>query len=347
MKSRFSPAVSSRTTTASPRRSSASRAAAATSSARGGGLRGGVRALPRRAALRGRRERDRRADDRLRALGVGPGDEVVMPSFTFYATAEAALVLGARAGLLRHRPRTPSASPAETVEAALTPRTKAIVPVDLFGNVAPIPELRELGVPGGGGRRAGRRRGPGRREGRRARRRGHLLVLPVEEPALPGRRRGDRDRRRRAGRADARILRFHGSKDKTTFTDVGCNSRLDELQAAVLRMLLPELDGWIERRREVAPPYERLGPGRARDAAAGHRGRAARLSPLRGALGARAADRARLLPHARAPPAGDRRDAPSCPAPRRPRARTSPCPMGTDLSEDQVRQVVERVAAAT
>jgi dTDP-4-amino-4,6-dideoxygalactose transaminase len=58
-----------------------------------------------------------------------------------------------------------------------------------------------------------------------------------------------------------RILRFHGSKDKTTFIDVGWNSRLDELQAAALRVLLPELDGWIERRRAVAAAYERLGLG--------------------------------------------------------------------------------------
>jgi len=59
----------------------------------------------------------------------------------------------------------------------------------------------------------------------------------------------------------ARRLRFHGSTDKTTFTEVGYNSRLDEMQAAVLRVLLPELDGWNERRRKVAATYERLGLG--------------------------------------------------------------------------------------
>src|SRR5215218_7213540 len=82
----------------------------------------------------------------LRALGVGPGDEVVMPSFTFYATAEAALVLGAEPVYCDIDAETFCVTRA-TVEAALTPRTKAIVPVDLFGNVAPIAELRELGVP--------------------------------------------------------------------------------------------------------------------------------------------------------------------------------------------------------
>ena len=59
----------------------------------------------------------------------------------------------------------------------------------------------------------------------------------------------------------ARRLRFHGSDDKTTFVEVGYNSRLDELQAAVLRILLPELDGWNAARREAAAAYERHGLG--------------------------------------------------------------------------------------
>src|SRR5918999_6617021 len=82
----------------------------------------------------------------LRALGVGPGDEVVMPSFTFYATAEAALVLGAKPVFCDIDLDTFCVTP-DTVKAALTPSTKAIVPVHLFGNVAPVPELRELGLP--------------------------------------------------------------------------------------------------------------------------------------------------------------------------------------------------------
>ena len=82
----------------------------------------------------------------LRALGVGPGDEVVMPSLTFYATAEAAADVGATPVFCDVDPDTACVT-AETVRAALTPRTKAIVPVHLYGNVAPIPELRELGLP--------------------------------------------------------------------------------------------------------------------------------------------------------------------------------------------------------
>src|SRR3954447_3302316 len=71
----------------------------------------------------------------LKAVGVGPGDEVVLPSFTFYATAEAALVLGAQPVYCDIDPETFCVT-RETVEAALTPRTRAIVPVHLFGNVA-------------------------------------------------------------------------------------------------------------------------------------------------------------------------------------------------------------------
>src|SRR5256885_11957754 len=82
----------------------------------------------------------------LRALGIGPGDEVVMPSFTFYATAEATITMGATPVFCDIDPETLCIT-ADTVRAALTPRTKAIVPVHVFGNVAPVPELREFGLP--------------------------------------------------------------------------------------------------------------------------------------------------------------------------------------------------------
>src|SRR3954451_7828222 len=82
----------------------------------------------------------------LRAAGVGPGDDVVMPSLTFYATAEAAANLGARPVFCDVDPATFCVT-RDTVERALTRRTRAIVPVHLFGNLAPIAELRELGHP--------------------------------------------------------------------------------------------------------------------------------------------------------------------------------------------------------
>ena len=280
----------------------------------------------------------------LRALGVGPGDEVVMPSFTFYATAEAALVLGARPVFCDIDPETFCVT-RETVEAALTPRTKAIVPVHLFGNVAPVAELRELGVPVIEDAAQAAGADARRREGRRARRRRDVLVLPVEEPALPRRRRRDHDRRRRAGRARAHpaLPRLEG---QATFTEVGYNSRLDELQAAVLRVLLPELDGWTTARRGGRRGVRAARARRARGAAAARRGRAARLPPLRRALGARAAGRARLLPHAGAPPAGDRLGRRA--ARTEEAARTNyALPMGTDLTEEQVREVVECVSGST
>jgi dTDP-3-amino-3,4,6-trideoxy-alpha-D-glucose transaminase len=195
----------------------------------------------------------------LRALGVGPGDDVVMPSFTFYATAEAAIVMGAKPVFCDIDPETFCVTP-EAVKAVLTPRTRAIVPVHLFGNVAPVEELRELGVPvlEDAAQAAG-----AERHGTRAGALGDAATFsffPSKNlPCL-----GDggaiaTDDDTVAERA--RVLRFHGSKDKATFTDVGYNSRLDELQAAVLRVLLPELDGWNARRREAAATYERLGLG--------------------------------------------------------------------------------------
>src|SRR6476660_9359645 len=82
----------------------------------------------------------------LRALGVGPGDDVVVPSFTFYASAEAIPPTGARPVFCDVDPETFCVTP-ETVRAALTPRTKAVIVVHLFGNVAPVAEIEALGVP--------------------------------------------------------------------------------------------------------------------------------------------------------------------------------------------------------
>jgi dTDP-3-amino-3,4,6-trideoxy-alpha-D-glucose transaminase len=82
----------------------------------------------------------------LRALGVGPGDDVVVPSFTFYASAEAIPPTGARPVFCDVDRDTYCVTP-ETVKAALTPRTRAVIAVDLFGNVAPVREIEALGVP--------------------------------------------------------------------------------------------------------------------------------------------------------------------------------------------------------
>ena len=82
----------------------------------------------------------------LRAMGVGPGDEVVVPSFTFYASVEAIPPTGARPVFCDIDPSTYCMT-ADTVRAALTPRTRAVVAVHLFGNVAPIADIQALGVP--------------------------------------------------------------------------------------------------------------------------------------------------------------------------------------------------------
>jgi dTDP-4-amino-4,6-dideoxygalactose transaminase len=195
----------------------------------------------------------------LRALGVRAGDEVVVPSFTFYATVEAAITTGATPVFCDVDPATFCVT-ADTVRRAMTPRTRAIVPVHLFGNVAPVPDLRELGVPvlEDAAQAAG-----ASLEGRRVGALGHAAVFSFyPSKNLPCLGDGgavvtDDDEVAR----HVRRLRSHGSDDKRTFVEVGYNSRLDELQAAALRVLLPELEGWTAARRRAAEAYERNGLG--------------------------------------------------------------------------------------
>src|SRR5437016_5634152 len=82
----------------------------------------------------------------LRAMGVGPGDEVVVPSFTFYASAEAVPPTGATPVFCDIDPETYCVT-SDTVRAALTPRTRAVIAVHLFGNIAPVADIAALGVP--------------------------------------------------------------------------------------------------------------------------------------------------------------------------------------------------------
>jgi dTDP-4-amino-4,6-dideoxygalactose transaminase len=189
----------------------------------------------------------------LRALGVAPGDDVVVPSFTFYASAEAIVTAGARPVFCDIDAGTRNVT-VETVRAAMTQRTTAILAVDLFGLPAPVAALREFGVPvledaaqAAGARHQGRMAGalgdvatfsfyPSKNLG--AFGDGGAIATDDDEVA-----------------ALARALRFHGSRDKQTFEYIGYNSRLDELQAAILRVLLPELDGWCDGRRAGARAY--------------------------------------------------------------------------------------------
>jgi dTDP-4-amino-4,6-dideoxygalactose transaminase len=195
----------------------------------------------------------------LRSVGVRPGDEVVVPSFTFYASVEAVATAGATPIFCDVDPATRNVTP-ETVRAALTPRTTAIVAVDLFGSPAPVPELRELGPPVL--EDAAQAAGASLR-GVRAGALGDVATLSFyPSKNLPcfgdgGAVMTDDD----TIAERARTLRFHGSRDKQTFTEIGYNSRLDELQAAILRVMLPHLDAWSDGRRAVADAYVDAGLG--------------------------------------------------------------------------------------
>ncbi len=194
----------------------------------------------------------------LQALGVGPGDEVICPAFTFYATVEPIVHLGATPVFCDIDPATLNLDPADVV-ARVTRKTKAIVAVHLFGRPAPIDALPE-GIPilEDAAQAFGARIGD-RRVGSLGAAAtfsffptknlfafGDGGLVTTEDPALA---------------ETVRLLRFHGSRDKQTFELVGYNSRLDELQAAVLRVFLGELDGWNAARREAAARYEELGLG--------------------------------------------------------------------------------------
>jgi len=146
----------------------------------------------------------------------------------------------------------------EAVRAVMTPRTKAVIAVHLFGNVAPVAEIEALGVPvledaaqaAGSISDAGR---PG------------TLGTIATFSFYPSKNLGAFGDGGAIATDDddvaalARALRFHGSRDKQSFEYVGYNSRLDELQAAILRILLAELDDWCDRRRAAADAYAQAG----------------------------------------------------------------------------------------
>ena len=195
----------------------------------------------------------------LRAMGVGPGDEVVVPSFTFYASAEAIPATGAIPVFCDIDPETYCVT-ADTVRAALTPRTKAVIAVHLFGNVAPVAEIEALGVPvlEDAAQAAGSQSSAGRPG---------ALGTAATFSFFPSKNLGGFGDGGAITTSDAevaeraRVLRFHGSRDKVSYEEIGYNSRLDELQAAILRVQLPHLDGWAQGRRDAAGHYARAGLG--------------------------------------------------------------------------------------
>jgi dTDP-4-amino-4,6-dideoxygalactose transaminase len=191
----------------------------------------------------------------LEAMGIGAGDEVICPSFTFYATAEAIARVGATPVFADIDPATLNLD-VEDLESRLTARTTAIVPVHLFGRPAPLDRLAALGPPLlEDAAQAFGASGIGTTGVCTT-----FSFFPTKNLFALG------DGGLVACTDDAvaervRMLRFHGSRDKQTFELVGTNSRLDAIQAAALRVFLPRLDGWNAGRREGAARYAELGLG--------------------------------------------------------------------------------------
>jgi dTDP-3-amino-3,4,6-trideoxy-alpha-D-glucose transaminase len=199
----------------------------------------------------------------LRALGLERGEEVVVPSFTFYATAEAVVNAGGRPVFCDIDPDTFCIT-AESVEQALSPKTRAVVPVHLFGMPAPMEELRALvrdrpiALLEDAAQAAGAELGDVRvgALGDAA----AFSFFPSKNLFCLG------DGGAIATSDDetaqrARLLRRHGSLDKTHYSEIGYNSRLDALQASVLRVGLRHLDDWNAARRMLAQTYREAGLG--------------------------------------------------------------------------------------
>jgi dTDP-4-amino-4,6-dideoxygalactose transaminase len=196
----------------------------------------------------------------LMALDIGPGDEVITTPFTFFATAGAIWRTGARPVFVDIEPDTYNLAPAQ-LEAVLTPRTRAIIPVHLFGQTAEMGPIQEIARRHGlavledaaqaiGAADHGAGAGtlgdvaafsfyPSKNLGGF----GDGGMITTDDPQLA----------RRIAR-----LRVHGMEPKYHHHEVGFNSRLDALQAAVIRVKLRHLDAWTSLRREVAGRYRCL-----------------------------------------------------------------------------------------
>ncbi len=196
----------------------------------------------------------------LLVLGIKPGDEVITTTHTFIATSEVISLVGANPVFVDIDPRTYNLNP-DLVERAITPRTRAIIPVHLYGQPAEMDPVLEIArrhnlrviedaAQAHGAEYRGRRAGtmgdiacfsfyPGKNLGAY----GDAGALVTNDPAL----------------ADhARMLRDHGRRDKYAHQIVGFGYRIDALQAAILNVKLPHLDAWNARRREIADQYTEL-----------------------------------------------------------------------------------------
>lgn len=193
----------------------------------------------------------------LRALGIGPGDEVITTPFTFFATAEAISHVGATPVFVDIEEDTFNINP-DLIPAAITARTKAIIPVHLFGRPCDMDRIQAIADRHGlkivedcaqsfGATWKGRKTGTMGLFGcysffptKNLSAFGDGGMISTDDDELA---------------ATARMLRVHGSRKKYFNETVGYNSRLDELQAAMLRVKLPFIDRWNEGRRQVALRY--------------------------------------------------------------------------------------------
>lgn len=199
----------------------------------------------------------------LRALDIGPGDEVIVPTYTFFATAEAVMLVGATPVFVDMDPQTYCLD-VQQVAARITPNTKAVIPVHIYGHPCDMRPLLETArarglkviednAQGFGTEYEGRKTGglgdvgclsffPSKNLGGY----GDGGMVVTNDPQVAKR---------------VRMLRTHGWEKKYFPEMVGYNSRLDEVQAAILRVKLRYIDIWNERRRELAVLYkERLEP---------------------------------------------------------------------------------------
>jgi len=196
----------------------------------------------------------------LMALDIKAGDEVITTPFSFFATASSIARTGARPVFVDIEPRTYNLDPS-LLEAAITPRTRAIMPVHLYGQCVEMDALMEIAArhelpviedaaQAIGAEDAGRRAGSLGRIGcfsfyptKNLGGAGDGGMLTTGDDALAAR---------------LRRLRVHGGATEYLHQEVGINSRLDALQAAILRVKLPHLDSWSQARRERAESYSLL-----------------------------------------------------------------------------------------
>jgi dTDP-4-amino-4,6-dideoxygalactose transaminase len=193
----------------------------------------------------------------LMACGIGQGDEVIVPSFTFFATAETVSVLGAVPVFVDVDPVSYTITAAE-IEKAITPRTRAIIPVHLYGQAADLDPIRTLAeqhnlhviedaAQAHGAEYKGRRVGGLGTAGCFSFYPSKNLGAYGEAGAVVT---NDEDLARRV-----RLLRQHGQTSKYAHAVIAYNFRLEEIQAAVLNVKLPHLDKWNKGRRDRAAWY--------------------------------------------------------------------------------------------